>query len=165
MQCQLICEKCCHDSHDRTMCSSKPNLLQAVVRPQTPSDRVSLYTQTYCGLQVREYEYDPDHQEESQAASQSLQSDAQAKRSQLEEWSATAYGEVGCACCNLPNSFNVYQRCLLTVPTHCLTAHCTGNQFGCSDAMPPQSCASAPYNCHRILRPVTGHMDAVTYKS
>ncbi|KAL0041764.1 hypothetical protein WJX79_003835 [Trebouxia sp. C0005] len=45
------------------------------------------------GFQVREYEYDPDHQEESQAASQSLQSDAQAKRSQLEEWSATAYGE------------------------------------------------------------------------
>lgn len=45
------------------------------------------------GFQVREYEYDPDHQSESQAASQNLQSDAQSKRSQLEEWSATAYGE------------------------------------------------------------------------
>lgn len=52
--------------------------------------------QAECALQVREYEYDPDHQQESQAASQSLQSDAQAKRSQLEEWSATAYGEVYC---------------------------------------------------------------------
>jgi len=45
------------------------------------------------GFQVREYEYDPDHQQESQAASQTLQQDAQAKRSQLEEWSSTAYGE------------------------------------------------------------------------
>ena len=45
-------------------------------------------------LQVREYEYDPEHQQESKAASESLRSDTQAKRSQLEEWSATAYGEV-----------------------------------------------------------------------
>ncbi len=128
---------CCHDSPKSMMCCSKP-LLQAPVRPQTPSDRISLYTQAYCGLQVREYEYDPDHQQESQAASQSLQSDAQAKRSQLEEWSATAYGEVGCACCSLPDRSNVYQQYPYAVNTHCLTAHCTGNQFGCSDAMPPQ---------------------------
>lgn len=59
-----------------------------------PSVCISLCTQAHYALQVREYEYDPDHQQESQAASQSLQSDAQAKRSQLEEWSATAYGEV-----------------------------------------------------------------------
>lgn len=45
-------------------------------------------------LQVREYEYDPEHQQESKAASEGLRSDTQAKRSQLEEWSATAYGEV-----------------------------------------------------------------------
>ena len=43
---------------------------------------------------MREYEYDPEHQQESKAANDSLKSDAQAKRSQLEEWSATAYGEV-----------------------------------------------------------------------
>lgn len=43
---------------------------------------------------MREYEYDPEHQQESKAASDNLKSDAQAKRSQLEEWSATAYGEV-----------------------------------------------------------------------
>ena len=43
---------------------------------------------------MREYEYDPEHQQESKDASESLRSDTQAKRSQLEEWSATAYGEV-----------------------------------------------------------------------
>ena len=48
---------------------------------------------------MREYEYDPDHQQESQAASEGLRSDAQAKRSQLDEWSATAYGEVHCHAC------------------------------------------------------------------
>ena len=47
-----------------------------------------------CLLQVREYEHDPEHQQESKAASEGLRTDAQAKRSQLEEWSATAYGEV-----------------------------------------------------------------------
>ena len=46
---------------------------------------------------MREYEYDPEHQQESKAAGESMRSDAQAKRSQLEEWSATAYGEVSFA--------------------------------------------------------------------
>lgn len=45
-------------------------------------------------LQVREYEYDAGHQQESKAAGDSLRSEMQSKRSQLEEWSATAYGEV-----------------------------------------------------------------------
>lgn len=43
---------------------------------------------------MREYDYDANHQQESKAAGDSLRSDTQTKRSQLEEWSATAYGEV-----------------------------------------------------------------------
>ena len=106
MQRQQLHDTWCQRCLENLMCCSRP-VLQALVRPQMLSVGISLCTQAYCALQVREYEYDPDHQQESQAASQSLQSDAQAKRSQLEEWSATAYGEVGCACCNLPHSSNV----------------------------------------------------------
>ena len=65
-------------------------MLQAPVLQSAPA----LYLSYCTDMQVREYEYNPDHQQESQAASQSLQQDAQAKRSQLEEWSSTAYGEV-----------------------------------------------------------------------
>jgi hypothetical protein len=43
-------------------------------------------------LQVRDYEFDQELQQTE--ASGSIKSAADAKRSQLEQWSATAYGEV-----------------------------------------------------------------------
>ncbi|KAK9815311.1 hypothetical protein WJX72_001409 [[Myrmecia] bisecta] len=45
------------------------------------------------GFQVREYEFSADSQQASQAQIQKLRQDVETKRSQLEQWSSTAYGE------------------------------------------------------------------------
>jgi len=44
--------------------------------------------------QVRDYEFDQEMQSNQSEASQVLKSNADKKRKQLEEWSASAYGEV-----------------------------------------------------------------------
>ena len=44
--------------------------------------------------QVRDYEFDEEMQSNQSEASQVLKSNADKKRKQLEEWSASAYGEV-----------------------------------------------------------------------
>lgn len=46
------------------------------------------------GLQVREYEFDQELQELQQKSGAKLKEDVESKRSQLEQWSSTAYGEV-----------------------------------------------------------------------
>ena len=46
------------------------------------------------GVQVRDYEFDQEMQSNQSEASQALKSNADKKRKQLEEWSASAYGEV-----------------------------------------------------------------------
>lgn len=50
----------------------------------------------YCvpALQVRDYEFDQEMQSNQSEAAQSLKANADKKRKQLEEWSASAYGEV-----------------------------------------------------------------------
>lgn len=45
-------------------------------------------------LQVRDYEFDQELQENQSEAAKTLKSTADAKRSQLEQWSSSAYGEV-----------------------------------------------------------------------
>ncbi|KAK9865838.1 hypothetical protein WJX84_006570 [Apatococcus fuscideae] len=45
------------------------------------------------GYQVRDYQYDPATQKRDQEAGSHVKSDLETKRSQLEEWSSTAYGE------------------------------------------------------------------------
>lgn len=43
---------------------------------------------------MRDYEFNQELQESQSEAAKTLQSTADAKRSQLEQWSSTAYGEV-----------------------------------------------------------------------
>ena len=47
--------------------------------------------------QVRDYEFDQEMQSNQSEASKSLKGNADKKRKQLEEWSASAYGEVPCS--------------------------------------------------------------------
>jgi len=47
-----------------------------------------------CSLQVREYEYNAERQGQQEKTSQKLKGDVSSKRTQLEQWSSTAYGEV-----------------------------------------------------------------------
>ena len=47
-------------------------------------------------LQVRDYEFDQEMQSNQSEAAKSLKANADKKRKQLEEWSASAYGEVPC---------------------------------------------------------------------
>ena len=47
--------------------------------------------------QVRDYEFDQEMQSNQSEASKSLKANADKKRKQLEEWSASAYGEVPCS--------------------------------------------------------------------
>ena len=44
--------------------------------------------------QVRDYEFDQELQQSQSQASQGVKTAADTKRSQLEQWSASAYGEV-----------------------------------------------------------------------
>lgn len=46
-------------------------------------------------LQVRDYEFSEERQQSQQESSQSLRTETEEKRNQMEEWSSTAYGEVG----------------------------------------------------------------------
>lgn len=43
---------------------------------------------------MREYEFDAEQQKLNKSAADKLSREVEAKRSQLEEWSSTAYGEV-----------------------------------------------------------------------
>ena len=45
-------------------------------------------------LQVRDYEFDQEMQSNQSDAARSLKANVDKKRTQLEEWSASAYGEV-----------------------------------------------------------------------
>lgn len=49
--------------------------------------------------QVRDYEFDQELQSNQSEAAKALKANADKKRAQLEEWSASAYGEV--TCCHL----------------------------------------------------------------
>ena len=55
--------------------------------------------------QVRDYEFDQELQSNQSEAAKALKANADKKRAQLEEWSASAYGEVTCliseACTNV----------------------------------------------------------------
>ena len=44
--------------------------------------------------QVREYEFDAQMQDLQEKSATKLKTDVETKRSQLEQWSSTAYGEV-----------------------------------------------------------------------
>lgn len=46
--------------------------------------------------QVRDYEFDQELQSNQSEAAKALKANADKKRAQLEEWSASAYGEVTC---------------------------------------------------------------------
>jgi len=45
-------------------------------------------------VQVREYEYDAEKQGQQEQSTQRLKREVEGKRTQLEQWSSTAYGEV-----------------------------------------------------------------------
>ena len=44
--------------------------------------------------QVREYEFNAEQRKENEKNADKLRTEVETKRSQLEEWSSTAYGEV-----------------------------------------------------------------------
>lgn len=70
------------DSHHSDVLQSlQDNLLNAVLI-------------TDCLIQVRDYEFNQELQENQSEAAKSLKANADSKRSQLEQWSALAYGEV-----------------------------------------------------------------------
>ena len=62
---------------------------------------------------MRDYEFDQEMQQSQSEASQTVKTAADAKRSQLEQWSASAYGEV----CTWPfksSAAPTYAQCILT---------------------------------------------------
>ena len=63
-----------------------------------PSARVWFCQNSCCvpTLQVRDYEFDQEMQSNQSEAAKALKANADKKRAQLEEWSASAYGEVSC---------------------------------------------------------------------
>ena len=54
--------------------------------------------------QVREYEFNAEQRKENEKNADKLRTEVETKRSQLEEWSSTAYGEV----CSFPLSSPQY---------------------------------------------------------
>lgn len=64
--------------------------------------------------QVRDYEFNQEMQSNQSEAAKSLKANADKKRSQLEEWSASAYGEVHC------RSAQTY----LVLPTYYVSISC-----------------------------------------
>lgn len=58
--------------------------------------------------QVRDYEFDQELQSNQSEAAKALKANADKKRAQLEEWSASAYGEV--SCCHLLRTVQMYAQ-------------------------------------------------------
>ena len=66
-------------------------------------------------LQVREHEVSKDGQQASEQQTGSLQKDVEGKRSQLEQWCATAYGEVRMPALGLIRGRHVSMTCRLSL--------------------------------------------------
>lgn len=105
-------------------------LIHACKQPQSlsagPCTVVLRFHLTFCltwalyrcfAEQVRDYEYNEERQQSQSDSTKNLKSDSESKRSQLEQWSSSAYGEVRPCTLDIdPHTWLCFSRCFVPAP-------------------------------------------------